>query len=107
MDNSRKSPKQSRAQETVKAILEAFTQVFSRDGASKANTNRVAERAGVSIGSLYQYFPNKEAILAAAIAKLSRERFDHLSRLTETISGKSVQTAVAEMVEILVDLRVR
>src|ERR1700722_1032131 len=61
----RKAAKQERAQLTVEAILEAASQVFERHGYAHASTNRIAERAGVSIGSLYQYFPNKDAILVA------------------------------------------
>jgi AcrR family transcriptional regulator len=62
----RRSPKQARARATCDAILEAASQIFERDGADGFNTNAVAERAGVSIGTLYQYFPDKTAILLAA-----------------------------------------
>jgi AcrR family transcriptional regulator len=61
----RKAARQERAQLTVEAILEAASQVFESRGYAAATTNRIAERAGVSIGSLYQYFPNKDAILVA------------------------------------------
>jgi AcrR family transcriptional regulator len=61
----RKAAKQERAQLTLDAILEAASQVFESHGYARATTNRIAERAGVSIGSLYQYFPNKDAILVA------------------------------------------
>jgi AcrR family transcriptional regulator len=61
----RKAAKQARAQMTVDAILEAASQVFASLGYAATTTNRIAERAGVSIGSLYQYFPNKDAILVA------------------------------------------
>ncbi|AZD35911.1 Transcriptional regulator, AcrR family [Pseudomonas chlororaphis subsp. aurantiaca] len=61
--SSRKAPKQARSTELVAAILEAATQVLAREGAQRFTTARVAEKAGVSIGSLYQYFPNKAAIL--------------------------------------------
>src|ERR1700727_158166 len=61
----RKAAKQARAQATVDAIVEAAAQVFESLGYAAATTNRIAERAGVSIGSLYQYFPNKDAILVA------------------------------------------
>lgn len=61
----RKLAKQERSQITVDAILEAASQVFESLGYAGATTNRIAERAGVSIGSLYQYFPNKDAILVA------------------------------------------
>lgn len=59
----RKQPRQARSTELVATILEAATQVLAEEGASRFTTARVAERAGVSIGSLYQYFPNKAAIL--------------------------------------------
>ncbi|KKD04002.1 TetR/AcrR family transcriptional regulator [Streptomyces sp. WM6386] len=61
----RKRPRQERSQETYDAIVEAAAQLFERDGYTRATTNHVAERAGVSIGSLYQYFPNKDALLYA------------------------------------------
>jgi AcrR family transcriptional regulator len=61
--NPRRAPSQSRSRDTVEAIVEAAAQVFERHGYAAGTTNRIAERAGVSIGSLYQYFPNKDAIL--------------------------------------------
>jgi AcrR family transcriptional regulator len=60
---SRKQPKQARSTELVAAILEAAIQVLAQEGAQRFTTARVAERAGVSVGSVYQYFPNKAAIL--------------------------------------------
>lgn len=59
----RKEPKQARSNELVATILEAAIQVLEKEGAQRFTTIRVAEKAGVSIGSLYQYFPNKAAIL--------------------------------------------
>ncbi|WMJ70484.1 TetR family transcriptional regulator [Stenotrophomonas sp. 24(2023)] len=61
--SSRKQPRQARSNELVAVILEAAAQVLAQQGAARFTTARVAERAGVSIGSLYQYFPNKAAIL--------------------------------------------
>ena len=61
--SSRKQPKQARSAELVATILEAAVQVLRKEGAQRFTTARVAERAGVSIGSVYQYFPNKAAIL--------------------------------------------
>ena len=61
--STRKEPKQSRSNELVSAILTAAVQVLTVEGAQRFTTARVAERAGVSIGSLYQYFPNKAPIL--------------------------------------------
>jgi AcrR family transcriptional regulator len=61
--SSRKQPSQARSTELVSAILEAAVQVLAKEGAQRFTTARVAEKAGVSVGSLYQYFPNKAAIL--------------------------------------------
>jgi AcrR family transcriptional regulator len=60
----RKTPRQDRSRATVEALLEAATDIVIRDGYAKLTTNRIAERAGVNIASLYQYFPGKEAIVA-------------------------------------------
>jgi AcrR family transcriptional regulator len=61
--SSRKQPKQARSTQLVEDVLQAAIQVLSREGAGRFTTVRVAQVAGVSIGSLYQYFPSKEAIL--------------------------------------------
>src|SRR5262249_26768949 len=61
----RKLPKQDRSRATVDAILEASVRVFLEDGFTAATTSRIAELAGVSIGSFYQYFSNKEALIQA------------------------------------------
>ncbi len=71
----RKLPQQERSRETVRAILDGATRVLSREGYDRASTNRIAEVAGVSIGSVYQFFPNKEAIFAA----LRKRFFDELT----------------------------
>ncbi len=63
----RKAPSQARAKATVDAILEAAARVLVDDGFDAASTNRIAQVAGVSVGSLYQYFPSKEAIVADLI----------------------------------------
>jgi len=59
----RRKPKQPRALATREAIFEAAAQILEREGEAAFNTNRIAERAGVSVGTLYQYFPDKQAIL--------------------------------------------
>ena len=75
---SRKKPKQARSSDLVAAILEAAIQVLSKEGATRFTTTRVAERAGVSVGSIYQYFPNKAAILFRLQSDEWRETTDML-----------------------------
>jgi AcrR family transcriptional regulator len=71
----RRAPKQARAQATQEAIFQATAQILENEGESAFTTNRVAEVAGVSVGSLYQYFPNKQAILIAmALAENAKVR---------------------------------
>lgn len=65
----RKSPTQDRAHATVEHILSAAAQVLERRGFAGTTTNHIAERAGISIGSLYQYFPNKQAIVVALVER--------------------------------------
>ncbi len=69
----RKQPAQGRSRFTVRQLVEAAARVFEEHGYAGANTNRIAERAGVSIGSLYQYFPNKESILAVLLEQHTQE----------------------------------
>jgi AcrR family transcriptional regulator len=65
--NPRRRPRQARAQATVEAIVKATARVLVEEGYDRASTNRIAAAAGVSIGSLYQYFPSKEALVAALV----------------------------------------
>ncbi len=67
--NQRRRPRQARSRATWEAIVEAAAQILERRGPGGFNTNEVAERAGVSIGTLYQYFADKHAILAAAVRR--------------------------------------
>jgi AcrR family transcriptional regulator len=72
--NQRRTPKQARSRAACEAIVEAAAQILEQGGADALTTNAVAERAGVSIGTLYQYFPDKQAILVAA----ARREFEPL-----------------------------
>lgn len=65
----RKSPTQARSQKTVEEILEATARILQKEGVLELSTNKVARVAGVSIGSLYQFFPNKESLLAALVER--------------------------------------
>jgi len=80
---SRKQPRQARSTELVAAILEAATRVLADEGAARFTTARVAEKAGVSVGSLYQYFPNKAAILFRLQADEWRQTTEMLRRILE------------------------
>jgi AcrR family transcriptional regulator len=84
--SSRKQPKQARSTDLVAAILEAALQVLAREGAARFTTVRVAEKAGVSVGSLYQYFPNKAAILFRLQSDEWRQTTDLLRRILEDAS---------------------
>ena len=95
--SSRKQPKQSRSAELVAAILQAAVQVLAEGGAGRFTTARVAERAGVSVGSLYQYFPNKAAILF----RLQSEEWRETTTLLRGIL-KEVGTPAAERLRRLV-----
>jgi AcrR family transcriptional regulator len=81
--SSRKQPKQARSTELVSAILEAAIQVLAKEGAHRFTTARVAEKAGVSVGSLYQYFPNKAAILFRLQSDEWRQTSDMLRDILE------------------------
>jgi hypothetical protein len=74
----RKTPVQARATVTVEAISEATVQVLLSRGTQRLTTTRVADRAGVSVGTLYQYFPNKQSLLFAVLE-------DHLERVTKEV----------------------
>lgn len=81
----RKLPRQDRSKVTVEAILTAAAHILTEDGYDNASTNRIAERAGVSIGSLYQYFPNKESIITA----LRECHVNEMMALVESTFNKS------------------
>src|ERR1700753_916826 len=81
--SSRKAPKQARSTELVATILQAAAQVLAGEGASRFTTAWVAEKAGVSIGSLYQYFPNKASILFRLQSDEWRQTSDLLRGILE------------------------
>ncbi|MGJ7609482.1 MULTISPECIES: TetR family transcriptional regulator [unclassified Variovorax] len=81
--SSRRKPKQARSTDLVAAILEAALQVLAKEGAHRFTTTRVAERAGVSVGSVYQYFPNKASILFRLQSDEWRQTGDMLGGILE------------------------
>ena len=103
----RKSPRQRRAQETVKAILQATAQVLSEHGYAKTSTNKVARVAGVSIGSLYQYFPNKEALIIALFDRHTEEVLTSLGREILEMAREPLPEAVTRLVRFYLRLHTR
>jgi AcrR family transcriptional regulator len=103
----RKTPVQARATVTVEAIFEATIQVLLSHGADHLTTTRVADRAGVSVGTLYQYFPNKQSLLFAVF----EEHMERVSREVETASqsahGKPLNEMIRQVVEAFVDAKMK
>jgi AcrR family transcriptional regulator len=96
----RKIPRQARARATNDAIIEATTQLLLHQGYDRLTTDRAAERAGVSIGSLYQYFPNKAALVAAVIDRCC-EGF--IADVDRALAGKP-RITLAECVRAIVEV---
>lgn len=86
----RKRPRQERARATVEALLEAAAQLIADEGYATMTTNRVAARAGVSIGSLYQYFPNKQALLVSLLEKHLAHVHPVIERSLDELSDPAV-----------------
>jgi AcrR family transcriptional regulator len=98
----RKTPVQRRSVETVALILEAAAHILERDGLSRFNTNAVAIRAGVSIGSLYQFFPGKDAILAALIHQYEAKMLVEFHKTFAQLAGLSLDESLRKLVQIMV-----
>ena len=101
---SRKSPKQSRSKITVEAILQATTHILLAGGAQALTTNHVAERAGVSIGSLYQYFPNKESLIAALIEQHVQQEIECLSSIIENWQGAFNESLFRKLIQAFIKI---
>ncbi len=95
----RKSPLQQRSSATVEAILEATIQVLLREGKERLTTTRVADRAGVSVGTLYQYFPNKSSLLQATL----RRHMDEIAETIQQVCAQQRGKPIAKMVAVLID----
>lgn len=94
----RKTPVQTRSTATVEAIFEATIQVLLREGADRLTTTRVAERAGVSVGTLYQYYPNKHSLLFAVIER----HLNHVMAAVERACVEHRHQPLGRMVDALV-----
>ena len=100
----RKAPKQERAKFTVDAILDATARILVERGYPGATTNRIAETAGVSIGSLYQYFPSKEAIVAALLDRHIRETHAVLEAALPGWNALPLREAVRAIVAAMIEM---
>jgi AcrR family transcriptional regulator len=99
---ARKAPGQARSQETVGVILEASARILESDGLRGFNTNAIAAKAGVSIGSLYQYFPNKDAIVLALIGGFEKALHDTVVKAVQDGKGKGLGARLRLVVRALV-----
>ena len=98
--NKRKSPVQERSRATVDTILAATARVLVSDGYNGCTTNRVAEVAGVSVGSLYQYFPSKDALVAELVERHVNEIRDLVSAEVERARNLPMAEAVRAVVQL-------
>jgi AcrR family transcriptional regulator len=99
----RKSPTQARAAQTVDAIIEAAIQILQSDGEERLTTNRIAERAGVSIGSLYQYFADKEAIVEAVADRERDKVVDTILKSLSDVDAADFEGVTREVVRTMVN----
>lgn len=103
----RKSPVQARSTASVDAILEATIQVLLQLGKEKLTTTKVAFRAGVSVGTLYQYFPNKSSLLQAALRRHMDEVTEAIELVCHEQKGHSLEQMATALVTTFVDAKMR
>jgi AcrR family transcriptional regulator len=99
----RKHASQERSRATVAALVEATARILVSEGFDKASTNRIAEVAGVSVGSLYQYFPSKEALVAAVIERHNRDIMQVVQGALEEAVSLPVEEAVRRLVAMAIE----
>ncbi|ERP87668.1 hypothetical protein Q669_12960 [Labrenzia sp. C1B10] len=95
----RKTPAQSRSRVTVDAIFEATIQVLLSQGMAGLTTTRVAERAGVSVGTMYQYFPNKQALVYALNERYLSALAERVERTCSRMQGSPIAQAAEELID--------
>jgi AcrR family transcriptional regulator len=103
----RKVPGQARSQETVGVILEASARILESDGTHGFNTNAIATKAGVSVGSLYQYFPNKDAIVLALIGSYEDGLQNAVAEAIQVGRGQELKRRLRLLVRALVMVHYR
>lgn len=103
----RKSPVQARSAASVEAILEATVQVLLSVGKERLTTTRVAARAGVSVGTLYQYFPNKSSLLQAALLRHLQAVSDAVEQVCREQHGNTLEQMATALVTAFLDAKMR
>lgn len=103
----RKTPRQARSTATVEAISKAAVQVLLAEGVHRLTTTRVAERAGVSVGTMYQYFPHKQALLYALIQQHMAEYVEIFEAACVQHCGQSIASMSEGIVNAFVDAKLR
>ncbi|MFZ0270744.1 MAG: TetR/AcrR family transcriptional regulator [Acidobacteriaceae bacterium] len=103
----RKSPVQARSAASVDALLEATIQILLHGGKERLTTTKVALRAGVSVGSLYQYFPNKSALLQAALRRHLDEVTEAMERVCEEQRGAPLQSMGTALINAFLQAKMR
>ncbi len=98
----RKLPVQTRSETTVLAIHEAGIQVLLSLGYRKLTTTRVAERAGVSVGTLYQYFPNRQALIRAVLERYLVEMSASIQADSQALEGRPLDEIAAGLVDAMI-----
>lgn len=101
--NLRKQPSQARSRDTFKSILEAAARLLARNGYAATTTNQVAHKAGVSIGTLYEYFPNKDAIVLTLLDQHLADAEQSLAFADEAFVARALTTPLVETIEQLID----
>ncbi|WP_394830279.1 TetR/AcrR family transcriptional regulator [Pendulispora rubella] len=99
----RKQALQARSRETVDVILEATARILVKEGYDRTSTNKIARAAGVSIGSLYQYFPGKEALVAAVITKHTDELLELIAGTALRVAQLPLAVATRELVRVMIE----
>jgi AcrR family transcriptional regulator len=99
----RKEPVQKRSQVTVDAIVEAAARVFVKEGYANSTTNRIAELAGVSVGSLYEYFPNKASLLAALVERQAEIMARVMRERLAAVQGRPLKEIVSTIARAVIE----
>lgn len=99
----RKNASQDRSRATVEVLVEATARILVKKGFDRASTNRIAAMAGVSIGSLYQYFPGKEALVAAVIDRHNDELMEIVSAAVAQVAAQPLATAIRRIIAVAIE----